>query len=373
MEVVDNWEDIDTQTENLTLEDDPDLEPEVKGNVPEKNSKKKNKKKKGESSKQKQSSQKFESAFSDDDDDDDNDDGEDENRSVKKEDNNVEPDEDGMVRISKKEFEQMFGVKAVSKSEMAKIEKAKQEQQQQQQQKQVNIEPILLVNWTRLSNGTIKADPTGAANGLNETEKKARDAVIRDILQDFETKCEQLFSQGLAYHSDTSTWDRDLEKLENRYPEFCWGPLGYPQKTGNVVVKDAWNSMFQASKWSSVTALKKSICGCSRGLVWKMILIEEIERLARTKEEENLQQGNNRAKGKKKKLTPEEESQIIEKIHPKDFSPEKLNILDKIIAMVFERVPVLDDDETHFQTLAKKHYILKRLWYVVFGSLPQKV
>ncbi len=50
----------------------------------------------------------------------------------------------------------------------------------------------------------------------------------------------------------------------------------------------------------------------------------------------------------------------------------KLNILDKIIAMIFQRMPILDDEETHYQTLAKKHAILKQLWMNEFGELPNE-
>ena len=50
----------------------------------------------------------------------------------------------------------------------------------------------------------------------------------------------------------------------------------------------------------------------------------------------------------------------------------RLNVLDRIIAMVFSRLPMLDEggEEKHYRRLATMHKIIKDLWVREFGALP---
>jgi hypothetical protein len=152
----------------------------------------------------------------DDDDNDNEDDDDDEGRAY----NDDRDDPNFMVPIKKREFERMFNLKVVESDHAGPEEIAEYV---------APNEPLLLVNWTRLSNGVIFSDPTGATSGLGEDQRAAREKILDSILENFETKCEEIFSAKVAYHSDTSVWDKDLQKLNKRFPSECWGPLGYPQ------------------------------------------------------------------------------------------------------------------------------------------------
>jgi len=114
--------------------------------------------------------------------------------------------------------------------------------------------------------------------------------------------------------------------------------------------------------------MKRCIGACSRGVVWKLLLVDEIERIAA--EQEKLLAEGVLTRSDPQARTEEEEREVAAKIHPANFSAKDMNVLDKIIAMVFERTPMLDPEEVHFQVLAKKHFILKKLWYDEFGALP---
>jgi len=81
--------------------------------------------------------------------------------------------------------------------------------------------------------------------------------------------------------------------------------------------------------------------------VWKLLLIEEIERIA--KEQAKQLEDGLVPRPDSRTRTPEDEKKVAEKIHPSNFTAKDLNVLDKIIAMCFERTPVLGDENTHFQ------------------------
>jgi len=50
-----------------------------------------------------------------------------------------------------------------------------------------------------------------------------------------------------------------------------------------------------------------------------------------------------------------------------------INILDKVIAMIFDRLPSvtpIESSQERFQNLARRHWIIKNLWLNEFGKLP---
>jgi len=95
-----------------------------------------------------------------------------------------------------------------------------------------------------------------------------------------------------------------------------------------------------------VTAIKKCISSCSRGLIWKFLIAQEIERLSLEAEKE------------KSKLNKQEETLLnMNSLSAENFSPENLNILDKIIAMTFERTPIFENEEIHYQVTFSFRFI----------------
>jgi len=159
------------------------------------------------------------------------------------------PDEVGddyLVPVKKREFEKMFNLKVTESPEPTA-----QGDWKEDAQFQAPNDPLLLINWTRLSKGVIVSDPTGALTGLTKEQREARDAVLDLVLDNFESKCEELFKEELAYHTDTSIWDKDMQKIAKKNPGECWGPLGYPRMTGNFDVKESWAKISRPSKFNS--------------------------------------------------------------------------------------------------------------------------
>ena len=123
---------------------------------------------------------------------------------------------------------------------------------------------------------------------------------------------------------------------------------------------------------SLVNAVKKSIIDASRGLVWKVMISMEVENLA-IKQMLTKTAGSLATKGGLDIWEDEEADGAGEADDAEEgFQAEDLNVLDQILAMVFDRTLRQGDhsEEKHFQTMARKHLILKQLWIQDFGELP---
>ncbi len=144
-------------------------------------------------------------------------------------------------------------------------------------------EPLLIINWTKATGGKIRRGSSSTNyQGLTTEEEKAKNDFVDLLVSDFENNCEVFFDKKFCYHSDSSVWDQVVIKLRtmDETEEEYWGVISYPESIGSSSVKELWNRIHQPTKWGSVNALKKAIGSCSRGMVWKVVIVQEIERMA---------------------------------------------------------------------------------------------
>ena len=141
-------------------------------------------------------------------------------------------------------------------------------------------EPLLLVNWTRLSGGAITGPPWDTPAGqLARAEKERLQDAIWD---DFEGASENMFSSGMAMHTTSHTWRQDIEAFQAVYDDDFLGTLSYPPhgRGGDGSVAASWAQAARTLPWPSVTALKRVVLACGRPLTWKLLMCMEIENLA---------------------------------------------------------------------------------------------
>ena len=67
----------------------------------------------------------------------------------------------------------------------------------------MRIKPVLLVNWTGISHGILRKFPDDA---MSVDALKYHDLMI-DILNNHDARCEDMFCEGLAFHSTSDKVD----------------------------------------------------------------------------------------------------------------------------------------------------------------------
>ena len=213
--------------------------------------------------------------------------------------------------------------------------------------------------------------------------------LIEDTLSNFEAASNELFEQGIFAHTTERTWLDDIATCEAREPDDYFGVVGYPKFVGSVNVEAAWDIVTRNTQWSSVNALKGFVAQCNRGVVWKMFMAMEVENLAlqmqilgpgahqteqaaRSREAalQAILNGGDSAGGED--AGDDGSARGPGGGEEGDGAAQHMNVLDQIVAMAFQRMPVAPgaSDGEHYETLAKKHLIVKQLWVREFGALP---
>eukprot|EP01112_Ceratiomyxa_fruticulosa_P010641 TRINITY_DN2823_c0_g1_i1.p1 TRINITY_DN2823_c0_g1~~TRINITY_DN2823_c0_g1_i1.p1 ORF type:complete len:328 (+),score=75.84 TRINITY_DN2823_c0_g1_i1:204-1187(+) len=226
-----------------------------------------------------------------------------------------------------------------------------------QKEKELNAtaqsEPLLLVNFTRLSQGEITF--------IAETNEISNPSLLEQykeiIHQDFENKCESFFSLGLAWHSDSSTWMKDIAKIEKEYPNDYISPMGYPFLVNGVQAENMWREILAPTKWKSVNILKcVYLPRANRGLVYKRDMALALQNLAL--EQEILGVTALKMRAQEDSLSEENGEKLM-------------NVLDQIVAMIFGRISRFGKaPQEHFTHLAKMHELIRSGWIDEFGCLP---
>jgi len=164
---------------------------------------------------------------------------------------NEDPQTEKMIRLKKREIEDLLGFRI-----------SKPNKEVEQKIESSITFPVLLINWSDLCPGLTKSFFTPGLGKVSKPDINDFLELIqekrRDILENFETSCERLFSTQSAIHADTSTWDSLLSEApkQPKYPpeisnEHVWGPLYYPKMIGNYDVIDCWEYVTRPSKYSS--------------------------------------------------------------------------------------------------------------------------
>lgn len=155
---------------------------------------------------------------------------------------------------------------------------------------------------------------------------------------------------------------KDIKRLEGKEGH-TFAAIDYPLQINSTNVKDMWTQLKSKSKWSSVNFLIHYLAISNRSLLYKYKLSKAILRLA----EEQQLLGH-----VAKKMKEDEEKQEIEINRVKKGKDEpEMNVLDKIIAVIFARqIQWNSSSEEHWKQLAALHERIREKWIEEFGSLP---
>jgi len=279
--------------------------------------------------------------------------------------------------------------------------------------------PVMLVNWTRIVERTIetyhyspsyseyspvvrrltrkiaesRAAVTAGAGGAapaNSEDKgavrqahitksmfndKALDdvqhAVIDAIWADFDNETDFLFANEECFHTTTSALRGTLLAAQQRYPGDSFGILKYQRNISDVeTCESAWETVGRKSYWNCVAELKTHIGSCGRPLLWKMLMAMEVENLA-IKQQFADPTGSMIPRMEKWSAEEKEEIELYATVLPR--TAEELSVLDKIVAMVSERIPHLGikTETQHYEALVATHVKLRKLWLEQFGDFPE--
>ncbi|KJE94207.1 hypothetical protein CAOG_004885 [Capsaspora owczarzaki ATCC 30864] len=209
----------------------------------------------------------------------------------------------------------------------------------------VESEPLLLINWTKLSDGLLVKPDSSASTSRLESQNSIKDALVSELWESFENSCEQLFASNTAQHTTSVSWVDDLDIVQLRHPDDLIGTLGYPTAlgAGRVTTRDAWQFVNTPAKWSAATALRQVVAQCSRPLSWKMMICLEIDNLAATHEIMNAHETT--------------ASSLGNELPPIATEVGNMKVLDKILALVLERLPHGDSGEdlsAHYEASSSK-------------------
>ncbi|CAH0475518.1 unnamed protein product [Peronospora belbahrii] len=288
--------------------------------------------------------------------------------------------------------------------------------------------PRLLVNLTRLRREhfptTKEGEEEAAASDFDMMEVFYR--VKYTLYQHFSQLVEVLFEQKLCFHCTYGTSRAMIKGLHAAYPKDVFAMVDYPTEIDNVPLHEYLHTLSYPSRWKSVEYLKGCLRRCSRDIRWKKDVITELELLAKQEfaqyeekqrelsdEIDELSRLRDSFREKLEKMASQQgkpkgqylmlrklediENRIMTLLDTFLTEPEleeeecysafgnpggegglttSMNVLDMVIAMVFDRLPRNFSQQTtteeHYQMLFDHHIYILRLWKKDFGRLPQK-
>eukprot|EP00743_Colponemidia_sp_Colp-15_P008742 GILK01009527.1.p1 GENE.GILK01009527.1~~GILK01009527.1.p1 ORF type:complete len:318 (-),score=57.26 GILK01009527.1:112-1035(-) len=215
--------------------------------------------------------------------------------------------------------------------------------------------PMLIVNFTHLTGGMATKD-------MEEGEMEdLRFQYIDDLENDILAESEELFKTGMCFHTTEDRCGRDLAMLQSDDPDSVFEVALYPSVINDIDIETIWEVISRPSEFQSLTVLKSFLEETGRDIFWKYEMCLELERLAA--KEQN--------KKRRRDVRKEAESSSSERatIDPRT---KGLSVLDSVISMIFSRYPKYKriNEKDHFQNLAEKHVLIKKLWLREFGRLP---
>eukprot|EP01132_Coremiostelium_polycephalum_P004185 gene4185-5236_t len=184
-------------------------------------------------------------------------------------------------------------------------------------------EPLILINFTKWSNGKIfwnrekkqlenkelfekmvdrlQQQPSSTALSSTPIDGGSKDNNHHEDTSIFSTMTADLMERELAFHTTSKLWKDDTERLEKKYPGAFFSSVSYPMVLGGFDVDSMWKKIKERTEWKSVNILKCIyLAKTNRPLLYKHNMALALEFLAleqkllgptakKMKEEEDLE------------------------------------------------------------------------------------
>ena len=87
---------------------------------------------------------------------------------------------------------------------------------------------------------------------------------------------------GNAFHSTEERWKIDLDKLMKSLPNHVFEMIEYPEDVSGHNLSELWMNVVKPSSFEVINIIKDYLRDCHRNVLWKSMMSEELENLAKT-------------------------------------------------------------------------------------------
>ncbi|KYQ93317.1 hypothetical protein DLAC_05985 [Tieghemostelium lacteum] len=139
--------------------------------------------------------------------------------------------------------------------------------------------PLVLVNFTKWSNGKIRFNPEVQFIDGHELFVGLLKTLNDESI--FTRMCDDLFERDMAFHTTNFQWKTDIKTLESKYRGDFFQVLSYPRYMGAFLTSEMWKKIKEKTQWKCVNILKCIyLAKTNRTLAYKHNMAMSIELLA---------------------------------------------------------------------------------------------